>query len=62
MGGPDAVVEADGTWVIGKRKNGLGRMRSKVHVYVITENGVENLIYCAFKYTREQFKFISLCR
>ena len=39
MGGPDAVVEADGTQVIGKRKNGLGRMMSKEHVYVITERG-----------------------
>ena len=39
MGGPDTVVEADGTWVIGKRKNGLGRMVSKEHVYVITERG-----------------------
>ena len=39
MGGPGAVVEADGTQVIGKRKNGLGRMVCKEHVYVITERG-----------------------
>ena len=39
MGGPNAVVEADGTWVIGKRKDGLGRMRSQEHFYVITERG-----------------------
>ena len=37
MGGPGRQVEGDGTFVIGKRKNGVGRMRSKEHVYVITE-------------------------
>ena len=37
MGGPDNQVEADGTFVIGKRKNAVGRMRSKEHVYVITQ-------------------------
>ena len=37
MGGPDNPVEADGTFVIGKRKNAVGRMRSKEHVYVITQ-------------------------
>ena len=39
MGGPGRVVEGDGTFVIGKRKNGVGRMVSKEHVYVITERG-----------------------
>ena len=39
MGGPGKTIEADGTFVIGKRKNGMGRMVSKEHVYVITERG-----------------------
>ena len=39
MGGPGVVVEGDGTFVIGKRKNAVGRMRSKEHVYVLTERG-----------------------
>ena len=39
MGGPGVVVEGDGTFVIGKRKNAVGRMRSKEHVYVITQRG-----------------------
>ena len=39
MGGPGRQVEGDGTFVIGKRKNGVGRMVSKEHVYVITERG-----------------------
>ena len=39
MGGPGRVVEGDGTFVIGKRKKGVGRMVSKEHVYVITERG-----------------------
>ena len=39
MGGPGVVVEGDGTFVIGKRKNADGRMRSKEHVYVLTERG-----------------------
>ena len=39
MGGPGVVVEGDGTFVIGKRKKAVGRMRSKEHVYVLTERG-----------------------
>ena len=39
MGGPDIQVEADGTFVIGKMKNAVGRMRAKEHVYVITQRG-----------------------
>ena len=39
MGGPGRVVEGDGTFAVGKRKNGVGRMVSKEHVYVITERG-----------------------
>ena len=43
MGGIDKPVEADGTFVIGKRKNAVGRMRSKEHVYVITERGARKI-------------------
>ena len=39
MGGIGKTIEADGMFVIGKRKNGMGRMRSKEHVYVICERG-----------------------
>ena len=39
MGGVGKTLEADGMFVIGKRKNGMGRMVSKQHVYVITERG-----------------------
>ena len=37
MGGPGKIVEGDGMFVIGKRKCGVGRYRSKEHVYVCTE-------------------------
>ena len=39
MGGPGKVVEGDGMFVIGKRKCGVGRYRSKEHVYVVLERG-----------------------
>ena len=32
MGGPGRVVEGDGTFVIGKRENGVGRIVSKGRV------------------------------
>ena len=44
MGGPDCPVEADGTFVIGRRKNALGRMRSKEHVYVVTQRGARKTV------------------
>ena len=43
MGGPDCPVEADGTFVIGRRKNAVGRMRSKEHVYVLTQRGARKI-------------------
>ena len=43
MGGPDAIVEGDGMFVIGKRKCGVGRWHSKLHVYAITERGSKKI-------------------
>ena len=43
MGGPGVIVEGDGMFVIGKRKCGVGRWHSKLHVYVITERGSKKI-------------------
>ena len=43
LGGPGVIVEGDGMFVIGKRKCGVGRWHSKLHVYVITERGSKKI-------------------
>ena len=39
LGGEGRTVEADGMFVIGKRKGGVGRWHTKEHVFAITERG-----------------------
>ena len=43
MGGPDAICEGDGMFVIGKRKCGVGRWHSKEHVYVVLERNARKI-------------------